>query len=60
MKTFKSAKNPIAPYKKSICQNKRKNPSNIKKIRSQYKNENMGIKKKKKLKIFNLKLNSTL
>ena len=47
MKTFKSAKIPIAPYKKSICQNKRKNPLNIKKIISQYKNENMGIKKKK-------------
>ena len=60
MKTFKSAKNPIAPYKKSISQNKRNNHANINKIISQYKSENMGIKKKKKLKLFNLKLNSTL
>ena len=48
MKTFKSAKNPIAPYKKSISQNKRNNHANINKIISQYKSENMGIKKKKK------------
>ena len=47
MKTFKSAKNPIAPYKKSISQNKKNNHVNINKIISQYKSENMGIKKKK-------------
>ena len=62
MKTFKSAKNPIAPYKKSISQNKKNNHVNINKIISQYKSENMGIKKKKKIKTFQFKtqLNSLL
>ena len=32
MKTFKYAKNPITPYKKSISQNKKNNHANINKI----------------------------
>ena len=50
MKTFKYAKNPITPYKKSISQNKKINHANINKIISQYKSENMLKKKKKRIK----------
>ena len=50
MKTFKYAKNPITPYKKSISQNKKNNHANINKIISQYKSENMIKKKKKRIK----------
>ena len=49
MKTFKYAKNPITPYKKSISQNKKINHANINKIISQYKSENMLKKKKKRI-----------
>ena len=55
MKTFKYAKNPITPYKKSISQNKKINHVNINKIISQYKSENMIKKKKKRIKNYPIK-----
>ena len=55
MKTFKYAKNPITPYKKSISQNKKNNHANINKIISQYKSENMIKKKKKRIKNYPIK-----